>query len=228
MSMKDRVNALLFPPKCVLCGSILESNELDLCRDCRQNAPECTAKGAKIPFVDSHLAVWHYEGLVRRSLLRYKFYGKRHYALSYGRLLAMKLQREREDGFDLITWVPISRWRRLRRGYDQVELLAQGVCAELGMEPVQCLKKIRHNRAQSGIVGQAHRRANVLGVYEAVEKERFQDKRILLLDDIITTGATASECARILLTAGAKEVHCAAMAAANHDKKVNKNETVFK
>ena len=222
MSLKNRVNALLFPPKCVLCGKVLESNELDLCRKCRVDAPECTAKGTKLPFVDSWLAVWHYEGLVRRSLLRYKFYGKRHYALSYGRLLAMKLQREREDAFDLITWVPISRWRKLRRGYDQVELLAQGVCAELGTEPVQCLKKIRHNRAQSGIVGQAHRRANVLGVYDVVDKERFQGKRVLLLDDIITTGATVSECARVLLTAGAKEVHCAAMAAANHNKKGEK------
>ena len=220
MGWKDRVNVLLFPPKCVLCGKILAGDQLDLCRECRQDAPECTTKGIKPAFAESSLSLWHYEGLVRRSLLRYKFYGKRHYALSYGRLLAMKLQREREDGFDLITWVPISRWRRLRRGYDQVELLAKGVCAELGTEPVQCLKKIRHNRAQSRIVGQAHRRANVLGVYDVVEPERFQGKRILLLDDIITTGATVGECARVLLTAGAKEVHCAAMAAANHDKKV--------
>lgn len=220
MSFTERVYTLLFPPKCVLCARVLERDELDLCHDCRQNAPECTARGLKPPFVESTLSLWHYEGLVRRSLLRYKFHGKRHYALPYGRLLAMKLLREREDGFDLITWVPISRWRKLRRGYDQVELLAQGVCAQLEMTPVQCLRKIRHNRAQSGIVGQAHRRANVLGVYEAVNKETFRGKRVLLLDDIVTTGATVGECARVLLTAGAKEVHCAALAAANHDKKV--------
>jgi predicted amidophosphoribosyltransferase len=130
----------------------------------------------------------------------------------------MRIAREREDTFDLITWVPISRIRRLRRGYDQVELLAYAVCAELGVEPVSTLRKIRHNRAQSGIVGQAHRRANVLGVYTAVEPEKFIDKRILLLDDIITTGATISECARVLLTAGAKEVHCAAVAAVKEHK----------
>jgi ComF family protein len=222
MSLIDRIDALLFPPKCVLCSRILDRNELDLCRNCRGNAPECSAKGTKLPFVDSWLALWHYEGTVRRSLLRYKFYGKRHYARSYGRLLAMKLLREREGVYDIVTWVPISRWRKLRRGYDQVELLAQGVCAELGIAPVQCLKKIRHNRAQSRIVGQAHRRANVLGVYDVVEKERFQGKRVLLLDDIITTGATVGECARVLLTAGAKEVHCAAVAAANHHKKGEK------
>ena len=219
MSLRDRIDALLFPPKCVLCGRILDSNELDLCRACRENAPECTTKGIKLPFVDSWMALWHYEDQVRRSILRYKFYRKRHYALSYGRLLAMKLLREREDVYDIVTWVPISRWRKLRRGYDQVELLAQAVCAELGALPVPCLKKIRHNRAQSRIVGQAHRRANVMGVYDVVEKERFRGKRILLLDDIITTGATVRECALVLLTAGAEEVHCAAIAAANHHKK---------
>lgn len=222
MSALNRVAALLFPPKCVLCNRILDRNELDLCRECRSDSPECTGKPSKLPFVDSWLAVWHYEGTVRRSLLRYKFYGKRHYALSYGRLLAMKLHKEREGAYDLITWVPISRWRKLRRGYDQVELLAQAVCTELGIAPVQCLRKIRHNRAQSGIVGQAHRRANVLGVYDAVNKESFQGKRVLLLDDIITTGATVGECARVLLTAGAEEVHCAAIAAVNHHKKGEK------
>ena len=222
MSALNRIAALLFPPKCVLCNRIVDRNELDLCRECRSDSPECTGKPSKLPFVDSWLAVWHYEGTVRRSLLRYKFHGKSHYALSYGRLLAMKLHKERDGDYDLITWVPISRWRKLHRGYDQVELLAQAVCTELGITPVQCLRKIRHNRAQSGIVGQAHRRANVLGVYDAVNKESFQGKRILLLDDIITTGATVGECARVLLTAGAEEVHCAAIAAVNHHKKGEK------
>ena len=218
MSLLHRIANTLFPPKCVLCGKILEKNELDLCAACRIDAPECPVKRTKLPFLDSWLAVWHYEDNVRRSLLRYKFHNKRHYAASYGRLLAMKIAREREETFDLITWVPISRWRKLRRGYDQVELLAQAVCVELHMEPVQTLRKIRHNPPQSGIVGQAQRRANVLGVYEAIEPENFKDKRVLLLDDIITTGATLGECARVLLTAGAKEVHCAAIAAVKEHK----------
>lgn len=216
MSLWRWIVSLLFPPKCVLCGKVLSRDALDLCHDCRQDAPECGTKVAKPQFVESAQALWHYEGAVRGSLLRYKFYGKRHYAQSYGRLLAMKLQKEGDEWFDIITWVPVSRWRKLRRGYDQVELLAKAVCAELGLEPVKCLKKIRHNRAQSRIIGQAQRRANVLGVYDAVETEKIRGKRILLLDDIITTGATVGECARVLLTGGAKEVHCAAIAAANH------------
>jgi ComF family protein len=218
MRLLHYISQLLFPSKCILCRKLLEKNELDLCSDCRANAPECPVKRTKFPFIESWLAAWYYEGDVRRSLLRYKFHHKRHYAAGYGRILAMKIAREREDTFDLITWVPISRFRKLRRGYDQVELLARAVCAELGMEPVQTLRKIHHNPPQSGIVGQAHRRANVLGVYAAVEYENIKNKRILLLDDIITTGATVSECARVLMIAGAKEVHCAAVAAVKQHK----------
>lgn len=218
MSVLSYLTETLFPPKCVLCGTLLEKHELDLCTHCRVDSPECPIKRSQFPFLESWLAVWYYEGDVRKSLLRYKFRHRRHYAAAYGRLLAMKLLREREEQYDLITWVPISRWRALRRGYDQVELLAGAVCVELGQEPVRTLRKIRHNPPQSGIVGRAERRANVLGVYEAVDPAVLRDKRILLLDDIITTGATISECARVLLTAGAREVHCAAVAAVKEHK----------
>ena len=126
----------------------------------------------------------------------------------------MKLLQTHPEGFDCLTWVPVSRLRKFRRGYDQVELLAKAVGRELGMTPVPLLKKVRHNRPQSGITDSARRRANVLGAYREVDREAVSGKRILLLDDILTTGATAGECARVLLTCGAKEIHCAAVAAA--------------
>lgn len=210
------IRSLLFPEKCVLCKKILESGQIDLCNGCRIEAPQWRKPKDKIPFIKELLALWHYEGNVRSSLLRYKFYGKRSYHVAYGRLLAMKLLDEWDGEFDLITWVPISRRRKFRRGYDQVELLAQAVSKELGMELIPCLKKVRHNPPQSGITGSAQRRANVLNVYKAQNPEQFAGKRILLLDDIVTTGATVSECARVLLTAGAKEVYCAAIAAKHH------------
>ena len=210
---------LLFPPKCVLCARILEKEETDLCHSCRAEISECEKSKRAIPFIESWLALWYYEGNVRNSLLRYKFGGHRSYAKVYGRLLAMKLLRDNPNGFDILTYTPISPIRKFRRGYDQVLLLAQAVAAELGTEVVPTLKKIRNNPPQSGIADAAHRRANVMGVYKAIDPARFTGKRILLLDDIITTGATASECARVLLTAGAKEVHCAAIAAANHQQK---------
>lgn len=205
---------LLFPPKCVLCRKLLKSGEIDLCRECRADAPEYAGKKINIRFLDSFAAVWYYEGNVRRSLLRFKFYNARSYGVSYGRILAMRLQREYPDGFDMLTWVPVSRLRKLRRGYDQVELLAKAVGRELGLSPVPTLKKIRNNRPQSRLKDPAARRANVLGAYRLLEGAAVKGQRVLLLDDILTTGATAGECARVLLSAGAKEVHCAAVAAA--------------
>ena len=205
---------LLFPPKCVLCGTLLKAGETDLCRTCRTEAPEYPNRKIKLQFLDSFAAVWYYEGNVRRSLLRFKFQNARSYASCYGRMLAMKLLREYPEGFDVLTWVPVSRLRRLRRGYDQVELLAKAVGAELGMTPVPMLKKIRNNRPQSRLDSARARRANVLGAYKLLDGAQAKGKRVLLLDDILTTGATAGECARMLLSAGAKEVHCAAVAAA--------------
>jgi len=212
----EALENLLFPPKCVLCNRLLEKQETDLCRQCRVDSPECAGVHKNFSFLDSWAAVWYYEGNIRESLIRYKFHRARHYAPVYGRFLAMRLQQEYPDGFDVLTWVPTSALRRFTRGYDQVELLAQSVGQELGMIPVRTLKKIRHNRPQSRITGQAKRRANVLGVYRAVSPQEVAGKRVLLLDDIITTGATAGECARVLLTAGAKEVHCGCVAAARH------------
>ena len=219
MKLIEQIAALLFPPKCVLCRRILENSELDLCRKCRVDAPVCPVSRSKLPFLDSWVAIWHYEGNPRSSVIRFKFYGKRGYAGAYGRLLAMKLQQEHPEGFDMLTWVPTGRLRKLRRGYDQAQLLAEAVGTELGTEPVCLLKKIRRNRVQSRIRGEAQRRANVLGAYKAIDPAQLSDKRILLLDDVITTGATAGECARILLTAGAKEVHCGAVARTRHAKR---------
>ena len=204
---------LLFPRKCLLCDRVLERDWLDLCPQCRVKQPLCPISKIKYPFIDSWLSLWYYEEDVRQSLLRFKFQGKRCYAAGYGRLLAMKLQEEQPARYDLITWVPVSRYRRFSRGYDQVELLAKAVSTETDIPWVACLRKIRNNPPQSGIVGQAKRRANVLGIYEAANPEMFSGKQILLIDDIITTGATAGECARVLLTAGAKQVYFASLAA---------------
>ena len=205
--------SLLFPRKCILCRRLLRREELDLCGDCRRDVDPYASGERKFKFLDSMTAVWYYEENVRRSIVRYKFYGARYLAANFGRLIAMRVLQE-ELEFDLITWVPVSRWRKFRRGFDQVELLARAVGRELGHGPVRCLRKIRNNKKQSTLRDPAERRANVLGVYRVTDPELVANKKILLLDDVLTTGATAGECARVLLTAGAKEVHCAVLAAA--------------
>lgn len=217
--MMKRLIAWLFPSKCVLCGRVLEKDETDLCRRCRVHAPQCPVPRTSYPYLAQWLALWYYEDTVRKSLLRFKFRGKRNYAEAYGRMLAMKLMTEQRLDMDILTWIPISDKRKRKRGFDQVELIAASVARELGIEAVPCLKKTHDNPAQSGIFGQAERRANVLGVYRVLDTAQVKGKHILLLDDIVTTGATAGECARVLLTAGAKQVDLAVIAAARQHKK---------
>jgi ComF family protein len=216
--MPGRLLSWIFPEKCILCGKILKNGETDLCRLCRETAPVYSQGKLNVQFLDSFTAVWYYEESVRRSLLRFKFRGARHYAKSFGRLLAMAVMRAHPEGIDLITWVPVSFLRKLRRGYDQVELIANVVSEELGIPCEKTLKKVRHNRPQSGLDSHPERRANVLGAYRCTNPELTKNKRILLLDDILTTGATAGECARVLLTAGGSEVHCAVVAATRKHK----------
>ena len=213
MKLLYRLLELLFPPKCVLCRDLLKKDETDLCKKCRIEAPAYPVSKRTPQFLDSFAAVWYYEESVRASLLRFKFGGARHYAGAYGRFVAMKVLESVPEGVDCLTWIPVSPLRKLRRGYDQVELIARAVGKELDLVPVPTLKKIRHNRPQSGIQDASKRRANVLGVYRVMDLEAIAGKRVLLLDDILTTGATMSEAARMLKTAGAKEVHGAAVAA---------------
>ena len=219
--LKDRILDIFFPAKCLLCQRVLSRDETDLCHNCRKDTEEYPKPKHKISFVAGWTAMWYYNGNVRHSLLLYKFYNRRSYGAVYGRLLAMMLSSKRLCDYDILTWVPVSRRRRWLRGYDQVELIAKSVGAELGVEPVPTLKKIRHNRPQSRISDGAKRRANVLGAYRVISPESVAGKNVLLIDDVITTGATASECARVLTMAGAAKVTCAAVAAAPHDKKEN-------
>ena len=213
---------LLFPPKCVLCKKLLSREETDICHICRQNTPKIEKPKFRLSFVAGWTALWYYKDDVRSSLLRLKFGKKRSYARSYGRALALHLQQKGFDSYDVLTYIPVAPLRKYLRSYDQVELIARAVAKELDVALVHTLRKIRNTPPQSGFKDVSQRRANVLGAYRVKNPDLVRGKQILLLDDVITTGATASECARVLLTAGAKEVYCAAMAAVNQDKNKNK------
>lgn len=211
MKRPNWITRLIFPDKCLLCGKLLQTPGIYLCPKCLAGTPEALKLKQKIPFLSGAFALWYYEGAVRISILRYKFRRRRGYARDYGITLAGKLA-EFQKQYDLITWVPVSSLRKLKRGFDQVELVTRILCKELGVPPVPCLKKIRHTPPQSGIASAAQRRANVLGAYKVLDPEMVKGKRILLLDDIITTGATISECAKTLMATGAKEVYGVAIA----------------
>lgn len=218
MKILERIACFLFPPKCILCSCLLKEEETDLCHHCRMESPYFLRSQIKVSFLAGWTAVWYYKGDVRSSLLRYKFYNHRSYGAAYGRLLAMRLQSDRAQDFDVLTYVPISPLRKLRRGYDQVACIADSVSAELGVPCVRVLKKIKNTRPQSRIAGAAGRRANIMNAYAVTEPDLIRGKKVLILDDIITTGATLSECAKTMLLAGAQKVSAAAIACAVHEK----------
>ena len=207
---------LLFPPKCVFCGKVLSGGERGFCVRCQKELPwlEGAAAEQSGEFFSLCASPLAYRDQVRDSIRRYKFKGRQGYHRTYGRLVAQCVRGHLAGRYDLITWVPLSDRRRKERGYDQAFLLCSAAALELGGTAVETLRKDRNTRAQSGLDDDGARRANVLGAYAIVDPERVAGKRVLLIDDVITTGSTISECARILRAAGASDVVCATLARA--------------
>ena len=160
----------------------------------------------------------YYDGSVRKAILDFKFGRKMGAVSCFGQMMAQCAAENFSGEFDAVTWVPVSKKRLKKRGFDQARYLAASLCVDWHTEPLETLRKVVDNPAQSGIESHEERRANVLGVYEPVQPERFAGKRLLLIDDIRTTGATLAECVRVLKEAGAKEVLCLTLAAAEEKK----------
>ena len=218
MSIWEQLLNLLFPPKCPFCRRILVSP--GVCDTCRKELPWTEEHEAVREGTDSlrcAAPLW-YEGKVREAILRLKFYGAAATAETLGALMAQCAAEHLSGEFDLVTWVPVSRKRRWKRGYDQAELLARAVCRVWGVKPVALLRKTMNNPAQSGLKEDAARRANVLGVYEMRPGAEVSGRRVLLIDDVCTTGATLTECSKVLREAGADAVVCACVAHARRER----------
>ena len=202
---------LVYPPKCVFCGTLLEREEQDACKACL----------AELPWTDESSAVrtgrafsrcvspFFLTGKVHQALVDYKYHQRESYGVCFGRWMGACARRCRSDPFDLVTWVPVSRRRLRERGFDQCRLLAVQVAKVYGMRPVRTLKKWKDVPSlASSEASPAIRRKLVAGVYRVISPETVAGKRILLVDDIITTGSTLEEAAGTLRAAGAAEVCC--------------------
>lgn len=209
---------LFFPPKCAFCRAVLPKERTDagICAACQQSLPfTADPRGRKKgEFFEFCLAPLRYTGRVRDSVLRFKFYGARSCCRAYARLMAETVRREEEAVFDLVTWAPVSKKRLRKRGYDQARLIAEALAQQLGAPCAPLLEKTRHVPPQSHIKGDEKRRANVSGAYALLPGAEVQGRRLLLVDDVTTSGATLSECSRILLMGGAEAVVCAVLAKA--------------
>ncbi|MCX7614603.1 MAG: ComF family protein [Clostridiales bacterium] len=209
-----RLLSYLFPPRCILCTQVLKEENSYFCPECRNTAPFVKTQQLKtgVPFLSGNTSVFYYEDKVKRSIRRLKYYKKPQYAVAFGMLLANELEKEMEEPFDVITWVPAYRFKTFRRGYNQAELIAKQVAKLMSIPARGLLTRTRPTRPQNGLT-KSQRKANVLGAFCCcVPEEVIHKKRVLLVDDILTTGSTASECARMLFESKCQEVYLATVA----------------
>ncbi|NJD69578.1 MAG: hypothetical protein C3F12_06045 [Candidatus Methylomirabilota bacterium] len=151
-------------------------------------------------------ALYQADGTMREAILLLKYGGRRTLARHLGRLMveaAGRLFNPHE--FDLLIPVPLHRGRERARGYNQAALLAGEVGRGFGLRVGRrILRRVRATDTQNG--GRREREDNVKGAFTVTRPERVKDRRLLLIDDVLTTGATAGECAKTLLVAGAAKV----------------------
>lgn len=206
----DALLDLLFPPKCPFCRKVQDAP--GMCPACEISLP-WTDEAHSLRTLRGGLLcaapLW-YEDSVREAILRFKFHGGVSAAGPLGELIAQAAAERLSGEFDAVTWVPVSAKRLRQRGYDQALLLTENACKLWGVEPERLLRKVRDNPAQSSLDSAEDRWKNTEGVYEAQGEPA--GKRILLIDDVCSTGSTLVSAAGVLLAAGAAGVVCAAAA----------------
>ncbi len=198
---------LLYPPRCPFCHRLLRHSDEKLCKSCAETLPltGSLCERPKIRHVERCFSPLFYEKTVRDSLHRYKFGQRTGYAAVYAEYL-VKCIDENKISCDIITWAPVSRRRLRKRGYDQSELLAREVSARLELPCERLLDKVRHTPPQSLRKDAKQRLENVKDAYRFHKGASATGKSVLLIDDILTSGATLGECAAVLKEAGAAKV----------------------
>ena len=215
--MKERLYFALFPRKCAACGEVIDYRHF-YCEACEQKLPyipeerceycgvekkECACAKHKNHY-ESIIAPFYYEGGARHAALKLKRYS------IYAQVLAaecVKVVRRyyASDCFDLVTAVPM-RERRLREtGFNHSRALAQRIAEQIAVPYADTLCVLYEGQAQHRL-NFSLRTGNVRGIYDIIDGTDLKDKRILLVDDIKTSGATLNECALMLKLHGACSV----------------------
>lgn len=228
---------LLYPGCCLLCGQLLPASAKHFCFECRRDVftdpflscPRCA--GTVGPFAiaegrcvacrnesfafEQTLRLGPYDGLRREVILRLKNQRGESLAELLGECWAeQSAARFASLGLDVLVPVPLHWLRRWRRGYNQSAALCRGLSTHLRLPySTASLRRVRHTPRQTTQTP-AGRKANVRGAFRARSGAFLQDRSVLLVDDVMTTGATVAEASRALLTAGAKRVVVAVLARA--------------
>ena len=217
-----RVLYAFYPRRCALCGVVVEPMT-EICARCLQNVPRvpqpicyCCGRGKRDckcekhhnPYAAAFAAPFYYTGSISRGIYRLKFQLHSEVAEMFGREMAVFARQVYSDvKIDLVTFVPMTRREKRERGYNQSKMLARHTARNLMLPMEPTLKKLYETRRQRSL-GKRERSGNVLGVFEALDPAQIRGKRILLCDDLCTSGATLTECAKMLRIRGASEVLC--------------------
>jgi ComF family protein len=200
---------LIYPPTCGICGKL---NSNFLCKKCEkqlelQSKFEIEENQNINYYFEEHLYIFEYQGIIRKIILDYKFNDK---SYLYKTIVNFLLKNEKffkiVESYDTIIPVPISKKRKKERGYNQSELIAREIARNLPIEyNNRCIFKIKNIVEQSKL-NKEERQKNIQGVYELRNQKLIQNKKILLIDDIYTTGSTVNECSKILGQAQPKKI----------------------
>ncbi|MBR0415441.1 MAG: ComF family protein [Clostridia bacterium] len=223
--MKKSLYYWFFPRKCIACGRVIDKDAF-YCEGCRQKMPfiaaercelcgsaleDCRCKKKKLHY-DAVLAPFYYSGGAKHAILKLKRYP------IYAEALAEECVKVFEDyygsiKFDAVCAVPMSKPRLKQSGFNHSAALAEEIAARIGVPYMPCLRVCGSAKAQHALDMQ-FRAGNVRGLYDIIEDTVLQNKSVLLVDDIKTSGATLSECALMLKLGGAKSVYalCAGVA----------------
>jgi ComF family protein len=225
--IKEAMNKLLyavFPRRCELCGEVVAFDKAlcndcenlkrisgDLCRICGRPKDVCDCKNkTKKPEYKAFIAPYYYEGSIRAGAVRFKEYGFPELSVRMGKEMYAHIANNYCDiPFDVITFVPMTRKKERKRGYNQSELLANEVSKHMDIPVEKLIAKIRSTSQQKRL-GARQRRVNLRGSFDLENGAEVKGKTILLVDDIRTTGSTINECAYVLNCYGAKAVYAAA------------------
>lgn len=232
--IKDILLSVLFTKRCRFCESITDirkevcekcKNEIftidgDICLKCGCKKADCTCKG-KAGYYMSVCAPYYYYGALKKAIGLLKFHNNKNMAETLAKDMAKTFQeRYGELDFDICTFVPAHKKELKKRGYNQAQLIAKSLSKEIGVPFYEILEKNFETAPQHSL-NQSMRSGNLLGAIGLKENTQtdITGKRILICDDVKTTGATLDECAKTLLINGAAEVRCITACIAKNNKK---------
>lgn len=189
--------------RCMVCD---EEGFIGICPSCKSRINKAKNEG-------SILSYGFYGGILKSLILKFKY--ESNYNVGY--LLAnflIEIIRESEIDIDIICYIPMIRKDERKRGFNQCKLIANEIGYNLNIPVSNCIKKVKHTKEQKKLTKE-ERIKNLIGAFEVKSNEDIKNKRVLLIDDVMTTGATIGECTKILKKSGVKEIIVLTIAKSN-------------